>query len=169
MLQRKSLGDLLAETPQLIVDLVKAEVEHLKAEVAGKAKGLGVGVALLAAAGFFAVFLLAWLLYAAFEGLNVVFAPWLSALIVSAVLLIVVAILALIGLRSIKQNKDFDDLEAVDSIKDDVNMVRGLGHAADGTNPLDDLPTSTGTASASTASSTTAGATRAPSTNGDLR
>ncbi|GAA1423860.1 hypothetical protein GCM10009640_18800 [Agrococcus citreus] len=142
----------------MIVDLAKAEVEHLKQEVAGKAKGLGVGAALLAAAGFFAIFLFAWLLYAGFEGLNVVFAPWLSALIVSGVLLVIVAILALIGLGSIKKNKDFDDLEAVDSIKDDVNMVKGLGHAADGTSPLDDLPSATSTSGATT-----------PRTNGDLR
>ncbi|MET4098836.1 putative membrane protein [Agrococcus sp. UYP10] len=159
MVQRKSLGDLLSETPQLIVDLVKAEIAHLKGELSEKAKGLGVGAALLAAAGFFAIFLFSWLIYAGFEGLNVVFAPWLSALIVSAVLLVVVAILALAGLGSIKKNKDFDDLEAVDSIKDDVNMVRGLGHAADGTNPLDDLPAPSGT-----------GATvAAPRTNGDVR
>lgn len=159
MIQRKSLGDLLADTPQMIVDLAKAEVEHLKQEVAGKAKGLGVGAALLAAAGFFAIFLFSWLIYAGYQGLNVVFEPWLSALIVSAVLLVIVAVLALIGLRSIKQHKDFDDLEAVDSIKDDVNMVRGLGHAADGTSPLDDLPRATAAPAA----------TPAPRTNGDLR
>ena len=41
MLQRKSLGDLLAETPQMIVDLAKAEIDNLKTEVTGKAKGLG--------------------------------------------------------------------------------------------------------------------------------
>ncbi len=156
MLQRKSLGDLLAETPQLIVDLVKAEIAHLKGEVAEKAKGLGVGVGLLAGAGVVAIFFLSWLIYAGFEGLSVVLPRWLSALIIAVVLLIVVAILVVLGLGSIKKNKDFDDLEAVDSIKDDVNMVRGLGHAADGTNPLDDLP----------APST--GATVA-SPNGDLR
>ena len=158
MLQRKSLGDLLAETPQMIVDLAKAEIEHLKEEVGNKAKGLGVGGGLLAAAGFFAIFLFGWLLFAAFEGLNVVFAPWLSALIICAVLLVIVVILALIGLNSIKKNKDLNDLRAVDSIKDDVNMVRGLGHAADGTSPLDDLPTPTGS-----------GATATTGTNGDIR
>jgi hypothetical protein len=150
MVQRKSLGDLLSETPQLMVDLVKAEIANLKDEVAGKAKGLGVGVALLAAAGVVAIFLLSWLIYAGFEGLNVVFEPWLSALIVSAVLLVIVGVLVLIGLGSIKKNKDFNDLESVDSIKDDVNMVRGLGHAADGTDPLDDLPTSTPTSTSTT-------------------
>lgn len=142
MPQRKSLGELLAETPTLIVDLIKAEVEHLKAEVASKAKGYGIGAGLLGAAGFFAIFLFSWLLYAGFEGLNEVFAPWLSALLVAAFLLLLVVILALAGLASINRSKG--GLETIDSIKDDVNMVKGLGHAADGTDPLDDLPSRNG-------------------------
>jgi len=139
MTHRKSLGDLIAETPKLIVDLAKAELDNLQSEVDAKAKGLGVGGGLLAAAGFFGVFLFGWLLMAAFEGLNVVFAPWLSALLVCAFLLVVALVLGLVGMASIKKNKDFGSLESVDSIKDDVNMVRGLGHAADGTDPLDDI------------------------------
>lgn len=141
MAPRKSLGELVAEIPKLMIDLVKAEVDNLKAEVAGKAKGIGIGGALLAVAGLLGIFLLSWLLYAGFEGLNVVFAPWLSALLVSAFLLIIILVLVLVGLSSIKKNKDFSNLEAVDSIKDDVNMVRGLGHAADGSDPLNDLGT----------------------------
>lgn len=139
MAPRKSLGDLVAEIPTLMIDLVKAEIDNLKAEVAGKAKGIGIGGALLAVAGLLGIFLLSWLLYAGFEGLNEVFAPWLSALLVSAFLLVIILILVLVGLSSIKKNKDFSNLEAVDSIKDDVNMVRGLGHAADGSDPLNDL------------------------------
>lgn len=139
MAHRKSLGDLIADTPKLIVDLAKAEIDNLKTEVAGKAKGLGLGGALLAVAGVLAIFLISWLLYAGYEGLNVVFQPWLSALLVSAALLLIIGILVLIGLAAIKKNKDFNNLDAVGSIKDDVNMVRGLGHAADGTDPLDDL------------------------------
>lgn len=142
MHQRKSLGQLLAETPTLIVELIKAEIEHLKAEVSSKAKGYGIGAGLLGAAGFFAIFLFSWLLYAGFEGLNEVFAPWLSALLVAAFLLLLVAILALAGLASINRSKG--GLETVDSIKDDVNMVKGLGHAAAGTDPLDDLPSPNG-------------------------
>ena len=139
MAPRKPLGDLIAETPKMIVDLATAEIDHLKAELSEKAKGLGIGGAMLAAAGFFAIFLFGWLLVAGFEGLNVVFAPWLSALLVSAFLLVVVLILALVGMASIKKHKDLADLRTVDSIKDDVNMVRGMGHAADGTDPLNDL------------------------------
>ena len=164
MMPRKSLGDLLAETPQMIVDLAKAEVQHLKEELSEKAKGVGVGGALLAAAGVVAIFLFSWLLYAGYQGLNEAFAPWLSALIVSAVLLVILAILALVGIQLIKKNKDFGDLEAVDSIKDDVNMVRGLGHAADGTDPLDDLPTPT-----VVVPRTTTGAGGATRVEGDVR
>ncbi|WP_306231649.1 phage holin family protein [Agrococcus beijingensis] len=144
MVERKSLGDLLAETPQLIVGLIKAEIQHLKDELSTKAAGLGAGAGVLAGAGFFAVFLFGWLLVAAFEGLNVVFPPWLSALLVSAFLLLVAGILVLVGLGLLKKNKDFSNLEAVDSIKDDVNMVRGVGYAAEGRSPLDDLPTTNG-------------------------
>lgn len=140
---RKSLGELLAETPRLIVDLIKAEVDHLKAEATAKAKGFGIGAGLLAGAGFFAVFLFGWLLVAAFEGLNEAFAPWLSALLVSAFLLLLAGILALAGIASINRSKG--GFDTVDSIKDDVNMVKGLGHAGDGTSPLDDLPARTTT------------------------
>lgn len=139
MASGKSLGDLIAETPKMLSDLVKAEIDNLKTEVTGKAKGLGIGGALLAVAGLLAIFLISWLLYAGYEGLNVVFVPWLSALLVSAALLLIILILVLVGLSAIKKNKDFSNLESVGSIKDDVNMVRGLGHAADGTDPLDDL------------------------------
>jgi hypothetical protein len=144
MVERKSLGDLLAETPQLIVGLIKAEIQHLKDEVSTKAAGLGAGAGVLAGAGFFAIFLFGWLLVAAFEGLNVVFPAWLSALLVSAFLLLIAGILALVGIGLLKRNKDFSNLEAVDSIKDDVNMVRGVGYAAEGRSPLDDLPTTNG-------------------------
>lgn len=140
-MQRKSLGDLLADTPKLIGELVRAEIDNLKSEVAGKAKGLGLGSGLLAAAAVFGMFLLGWLLWAGFEGLKLVFEPWLAALLVAAFLLLVAAILGIAGMVSINKNKDFSNLETVDSMKDDVNMVRGLGHAADGTDPLSDLPT----------------------------
>ena len=133
-------------TPQVHVPDSSEEVGRLTAvdvetgeTVWSMKQRAGIGGALLAAAGFFAIFLFGWLLMAAFEGLNEAFAPWLSALLVSAFLLVVVLILALVGMSSIKKHKDLGDLQAVDSIKDDVNMVRGMGHAADGTDPLNDL------------------------------
>lgn len=140
MAQRKSLGDLLAELPSLVIDLVRAEVENLTGELKGKAAKLGAGTGVLAAAGVFAVFLLGWLLFTGFEALNLVVAPWLAALIVSGFLLLVVLILVAVGIPLLKRGSDFGHLQSVESIKDDLNVVRGLGHAADGTSPLDDVP-----------------------------
>lgn len=139
MSERKSLGDLVVEVPTLVKNLLVAELDNLKTEVKGKVSKLGAGAGLLAGAGFFAVFLLGWLLTAGFEGLKLVFAPWLAALLVAAFLLVVILILVAIGIPLAKRGADFKNMQSVDSIKDDVNVVRGLGHAADGTDPLDDV------------------------------
>lgn len=139
MSERKSLGDLVVEVPTMVKNLVTAELDNLKAEVKGKVSKLGAGAGLLAGAGFFAVFLLGWLLWSGFEGLKLVFEPWLAALLVCAFLLVVILILVAIGVPLAKRGSDFKNMQSVDSIKDDVNVVRGLGHAADGTDPLDDV------------------------------
>lgn len=143
MAERRSLPELLAEVPTLVVNLFRAELENLQSEVKGKVAKLGVGGALLAVAGVMAVFMLGWLL-AAVNGLwMLLFPEWAAALLTAACLLVVIGILVLVGIPLLKRGAAFKEMEALDSIKDDVNMVRGLGHAADGTSPLNDLPTRT--------------------------
>jgi cytochrome c biogenesis protein CcdA len=145
MAERRSLPELLAEVPTLVVNLFRAELENLQSEVKGKVAKLGVGGALLAVAGVMAVFMLGWIL-AAVNGLwQLLFAEWAAALLTAACLLVVIGILVLVGIPLLKRGAAFKEMESLDSIKDDVNMVRGLGHAADGTSPLDDLPTTTRT------------------------
>ncbi|QCR18243.1 phage holin family protein [Agrococcus sp. SGAir0287] len=141
MSERKSLPELLAEVPTLVVGLFRAELENLQAEVKGKVAKLGVGGALLAVAGVMAVFMLAWLLAAVNALWQLLVPDWASALLTAACLLVVILILVLVGLPMLKRGAALTDLDTLDSIKDDVNMVRGLGHAGDGTSPLDDLPT----------------------------
>lgn len=151
MAERRSLPELLAEVPTLVVNLFRAELENLQSEVKGKVAKLGVGGVLLAVAGVMAVFMLGWLL-AAVNGLwQLLFPEWAAALLTAACLLVVIGILVLAGIPLLKRGAAFKEMDSIDSIKDDVNMVRGLGHAADGTSPLDDLPT------------------RTTSTDGDLR
>ncbi|SDH64649.1 phage holin family protein [Agrococcus jejuensis] len=143
MAERRSLPELLAEVPTLVVNLFRAELENLQSEVKGKVAKLGIGGALLAVAGVMAIFMLGWLL-AAVNGLwQLLFAEWAAALLTAACLLVVIGILVLIGIPLLKRGAAFKEMDSLDSIKDDVNMVRGLGHAADGTSPLDDLPTRT--------------------------
>lgn len=143
MAERRSLPELLAEVPTLVVNLFRAELENLQSEVKGKIAQLGVGGALLAVAGVMAVFMLGWLL-AAVNALWMLLVPeWAAALLTAACLLVVAGVLVLIGIPLAKRGAAFKEMEALDSIKDDVHMVRGLGHASDGTSPLDDLPTRT--------------------------
>lgn len=139
MSERKRLGDLISEVPGQITGLLKAEIANLKAEVTGKVKGIGIGAVLLVVAAVFALYMLGWLFSAVFHAWQLLFPEWAAALLTAACLLVVILILAIPGALMVKNNVNFGQMRSVDSIKDDVNMVQGLGHAADGTSPLDDL------------------------------
>jgi hypothetical protein len=125
--RRKSLGELLGELPGLLITLVKDEIEGLKREITSRLAKVGVGAALFVAAALLAFFALAVLITAAVLGLATVFQPWAAALIVAGALLIIVAILVLIGVRSIKKGLPPVPEESVDSLKKDVNAIKGLG------------------------------------------
>ena len=139
MSERKRLGDLISEVPGQITGLLKAEIANLKSEVTGKVKGIGFGAVLLIVAAVFALYMLGWLFAAVFHAWQLLFPEWAAALLTAACLLVVIAILVIPGALLVKKNVNFGQMRSVDSIKDDVNMVQGLGHAADGTSPLDDL------------------------------
>jgi hypothetical protein len=125
--RKKSIGELLGELPGLLVTLVKDEIEGLKREITSRLAKLGVGAALFVVAALLAFFALAVLIAAAVLGLATVFAPWLAALIVAGTLLVIVAILVLVGVSSIKKGIPPIPEESVDSLKKDVNAIKGLG------------------------------------------
>lgn len=123
---KRSLFSLIGDVPRLIVDLFRQEVERLKEELITKAKNAGIGIGLLAAAGAFAFFLLGVLVTAAILGLATVFPPWLAALIVAGGLLIVTVVLALVGISSVRRSMPPAPTETIESIKDDVRVIKGL-------------------------------------------
>lgn len=125
--RKKSLGELLGELPGLLTKLVKDEIEGLKREVTSRLAKLGVGAALFVVAALLGFFALAVLIAAAVLGLATVFEPWAAALIVAGALLIIVAILVLVGVRSIKKGIPPVPENSVDSLKKDVNAIKGLG------------------------------------------
>jgi hypothetical protein len=125
--RKKSLGELLGELPGLLTKLVKDEIEGLKREITSRLAKLGVGAALFVVAALLGFFALAVLVAAAVLGLATVFEPWAAALIVAGGLLIIVAILVLVGVRSIKKGIPPVPENSVDSLKKDVNAIKGLG------------------------------------------
>jgi len=123
----KSLGQLVSDLPQLIVRLLKAELDHLKAEFAEKAKYAGVGMGLIAAAALLLFYALGTLIAAAILGIAVALPAWAAALIVFGGLVVIGVILALIGIRSFKKMDGVAPTQTIESIKEDADALKGLG------------------------------------------
>ncbi|KQR50991.1 hypothetical protein ASF88_17470 [Leifsonia sp. Leaf336] len=123
----QSLGELITALPRLLIELLKAELAHLRAEFAEKAKYAGVGIGLFAVAAGFLFFALGVLVAAAILGLAVVLPGWASALIVFGALLIIAAVLVLIGVSSLKKMNGVAPSETIASVKTDIDALKGLG------------------------------------------
>ncbi|WP_348789701.1 phage holin family protein [Leifsonia sp. NPDC080035] len=125
--REKSLGELITALPRLVIELLKAELNHLKEEFAAKAKYAGIGIGLFAAAAGLLFFALGVLIAAAILGLAVVLPGWASALIVFGALVVIAVILALVGVSSLKKMDGVAPKATIASVKSDVDAVKGLG------------------------------------------
>ncbi|MCC2031754.1 phage holin family protein [Microbacterium allomyrinae] len=117
-----SLLTLIGEIPELIRNLVIAEIEGAKAWVARTAKDGGWGALWM----FAALFVLFWAVpvFGTFviAGLSSWWPVWLSALVVFFAMLIVTAVLALLGI--LRFRKIGERQNPVQSIAQDVKEVR---------------------------------------------
>jgi len=120
----RSLGQLVSDLSEQAARLVRAEIELAKAEVTGKAKQAGIGAGLLAGAAVLAMYMLAAFIATAIIGLANVVAPWLAALIVSLVLLLVTALLGLLGVRHLKKGVPPVPERAMENLQEDVDAVK---------------------------------------------
>ncbi|GAB2456013.1 hypothetical protein HD599_003184 [Conyzicola lurida] len=127
-LPKRSLFKLIGDLPGYLVALLRSELERLKAELIGKVKEIGIGVGLIAAGAFFAFFAFAVLLAAAVLGIATALPAWLAALIVGGALLLITAILVLIGVSLLKRGTPPVPTETIESVKQDVNAIKGIGH-----------------------------------------
>jgi uncharacterized membrane protein len=125
--KKRSLFALIADLPRLFGDLVREEIEQLKAELLAKAKHAGVGIGLFAAAGFFAFFAIAVLIATAILGIAVALPGWLAALIVAVALLAITAILVAAGVTQVKRGIPPAPTETIKSVKKDVMAIKGIG------------------------------------------
>jgi protein-S-isoprenylcysteine O-methyltransferase Ste14 len=121
----ESLFTLLGDIPELVRNLVVAELNAAKAWLQKTAKDAGIG------AGWFvgALFVLFWSLPVFFAfviaGLSSWWPVWLSALVVFGVMLVLVGLLALLGiLRFRKLGKRENPGQAV---AEDIRIVREAG------------------------------------------
>jgi hypothetical protein len=125
---KKSVFTLIGELPNLITTLIRDELEQIKREAVTRLKTAGIGVGLFVGAAVFAYFALWVLIATAILGIATALPPWLSALIVGVVLLLIAVVLGLLGLSRVKRGVPPVPKEAVDSVKDDVKAFKGVGH-----------------------------------------
>lgn len=124
---RRSLFQLLRELPGLVVALLKAELAQLKAELIRKAISAGIGIGMFVVAAVLLFFMLGVLVAAAVLGIAVALPGWAAALIVAGGLLNLAAIFALIGVMVFKRGMPPAPTETIESVKQDVNAVKGMG------------------------------------------
>jgi VIT1/CCC1 family predicted Fe2+/Mn2+ transporter len=104
---------LVAATAGRVTGILRSELEDAKEEMQTKAKGLGIGAALVAVATTFLFFATGVLLTAAVIGLAQVWPAWLAALVVGGALLIIAGIFIAAGASKINKNKDLRPERAI--------------------------------------------------------
>jgi hypothetical protein len=122
--EKRGLFRLISDVPQLLMQLIRDEIEAFKLELEKKVKGVAVGAGLFAGAAVFALLMVIALMIAAIFGLSLVMPTWAAALVVAAILLIITGVLVLVGLAQVKKG---DPGKSAESIKKDLNAIKGIG------------------------------------------
>jgi hypothetical protein len=106
MAEERTLGQLVAQASDDLSGIVRAEIALAKAELRTDAKNAAVGGGMFGAAGYLGLLATITLVIAAAYGLVAAgLAPWLAFLIVTVVLLLIAAVLALIGRSRVRKLK----------------------------------------------------------------
>jgi uncharacterized membrane protein YqjE len=124
------VGDLVKQLSEQTSTLVRKEVELAKAELAEKGKKAGIGAGMFGGAGLFGFFAFAGLTATFILALATAVAPWLAALIVTAVYGAIAGVLALQGRNKVQEAGPPIPEQAVDSTKEDVAWVKTRAKSA---------------------------------------
>lgn len=120
----RSLAGLIQQLSQDVAALVRGELALATAELQQKAKRFQTGIGMMVAAAVLVVMALGALTAACVMGLAEFMPGWLAALIVTLVLIVIAAGLALAGKRSIERGSPPLPNETIDAVKEDVTWIR---------------------------------------------
>ena len=124
-----SLAELTRQLSDQATALARKEVELAKAEMAIKAKRLGIGAGAFGTAGLIGLFALGALTATLILALDAAMDAWLAALIVTVAYGAIAGILALIGKGRVESGTPPVPERAMDSAKQDAEYVK---HSAKG-------------------------------------
>ncbi len=119
-----SLLTLVGDLPELIRNLIVAEIDHAKNWVKGAAKDAGFGTGWMVVALFFLFWSIPVFGTFVIAGLSSWWPVWLSAIVVFGVMIVITAVLALLGIlrfRHISKSQN-----PVGAISEDVKIVKDV-------------------------------------------
>ena len=119
----RTIGQLVADATHDIEGIVRGEIALAKAEVTDGAKVLGKGVGLLAGAVFLVLMGVVFLLHSAAWGISTWLPVWAGYLIVAVVVLIIAAILALLGKKSLETARPAPE-RAIDQAQRTIAVIK---------------------------------------------
>ncbi|MEV5436186.1 phage holin family protein [Streptomyces sp. NPDC052682] len=126
--EHHSVGELVGQATEQLSRLVRQEVALAKEELAEKGRRAGRGGGLLGAAGAVAYAGFLALAATGAAALSLVLPVWAAALIVTAVLFVIAAVLAAVGRGQLRHAVPPTPEEAIGSVKADVEEIKERAH-----------------------------------------
>lgn len=120
----ESVAELVQRASRQTADLVRQEMQLAQLELKQKGKQAGIGAGMFGAAGLIAFYGVATLIAAAVLGLSEVLEPWLSALLIGGVLLIVAAVVGAVAKGKTDEAMPPKPEKAMASVHDDVEHLK---------------------------------------------
>jgi hypothetical protein len=120
----RSISELVKDLSNQSSELARKEVELAKAEMAVKARRIGIGASAFGAAGLIALFAVGALTAALILALATTMPGWLAALVVTAVYGAIAGVAALIGKSRVEAGVPPVPERAIDTTKEDVEYVK---------------------------------------------
>ena len=120
----RSIGTIIKDLTADVSNLIRSEIALLKLELKESAAKLGTGGVLLGAAVFLGLIGIAFLFVTLTLGLVALGVPaWISSLIVTVLLFIAAAVLALMGKKKLA-TVNFVPNESIDHIRTDIDTLK---------------------------------------------
>lgn len=124
---KKPFLSLVTDIPHLIAELIRAELELLKAELVSKLKATGIGLGLFIISLTLITLALLLFIFAAVFALALVVPVWAAALISGGAVLVLAVVVAAVGAGVMGTSSSPKPSETIESIRQDIRVVRGGG------------------------------------------
>ncbi|MFE9648637.1 phage holin family protein [Streptomyces sp. NPDC006365] len=126
--ENHSVGELVGQATEQLSELVRQEMRLAKTELAQKGRRAGRGGGLLGAAGAIAYVGVMALAGTGVAALSLVLSVWAAALIVTAVLFVVAAVLGQAGRSQLRRAAPPMPEKTLDSVRTDVDEIKERAH-----------------------------------------